>query len=121
MPHKKINVYTTQLAELNSNFSILGIVIGVKVNSHTQTSLSLQWERPDYFQGSITGFIQYTALPDGDTMWLYVMESDDIVRLSGLEEMTYYTIQTAIVDRNRKICVYSAPIIASTVAGLALA
>lgn len=98
-------------------FWSVGLVIPVEVSSQTQSSISLMWERPDYFKDSITGLIQYTALPDGDTMWLYVIESDDIFMLSGLVGMTSYAIQTAVVDRNSKLCVFSTPTIANTSAG----
>lgn len=98
-------------------FWSVGLVIPVEVSSQTQSSITLMWERPDYFKDSITGLIQYTALPDGDTMWLYVIESDDIFMLSGLVGMTSYAIQTAVVDRNSKLCVFSTPTIANTSAG----
>ena len=81
--------------------------------SQTSNSLFLSWERPDYYTGSITGLMQYRAVPDGSTVWLYVEDSDDIPSVTGLNEFTNYSIEIALIDSN-KLCVPSATLFAVT-------
>ena len=93
-----------------------GIVSQLVVVSQTSTSLSLRWDRPSYFSGSLTGLVQYSTLtPDSDEMWVYVEESSDTLpALEGLEEFTNYSIQMAIVDTSHMLCVFSGPVTVST-------
>lgn len=92
-----------------------GLVLELLVESKTPHSLSLIWDRPTYYTSSITGLIQYKALPDGDRMWLYIEENDGALPvLRGLAELTPYSIQMAIIDSSNKICVFSEATVAIT-------
>ena len=57
--------------------------------------------------------MQYRAVPDGSTVWLYVEDSDEIPTLTGLNEFTEYSIQMALIESN-KFCVFSESIIVTT-------
>lgn len=85
-----------------------GLVSQLLLESKTPNSISLIWDRPPYYTSSITGLIQYRALPDGDTIWLYIEENDGALPvLGGLAELTPYSIQMAIIDSSNKMCVFS--------------
>ena len=86
------------------------------LQSQTSHSLTLTWKRPAYYNGPISGLIQYATIPDGNTMWQYVIESDETLPpLRELTEYTSYSIEMAFIDIPRKtICVFSEPFIAMT-------
>ena len=92
------------------------------LQSRTSHSLTLIWNRPEYYSGPIAGLIQYRAIPDGDTQWQYVMDSDDsLPPLTELTEYTSYAIEMAFLGiPYRTLCVFNEPFIAVTSKGVAL-
>ena len=94
----------------------LGLVSELLLVSRTSHSLTLTWKRPEYYSGPIAGLIQYRVIPDGDTQWQYVIDSDDsLPPLTELSEYTSYSIEMAFIDLPQKtLCVFNAPLIAKT-------
>ena len=94
---------------------VIGLVLQLSVVSRNANSLSIMWERPSYYDGPITALIQYRALPNGDAMWLYVVDSGDTLPvLAELTEFTNYSVQIAAFDSTNTLCVFSQPIFALT-------
>ena len=80
-------------------------------------SISLSLDQEDIPPGSINGgLIQYSALPDGADMWLFIeMEnSSRVPNLTGLAEFTNYSIKMAFLDADNKLCVFSEPVFERT-------
>ena len=94
---------------------VIGLVLQLSVVSRNANSLSIMWERPSYYDGTITALIQYRALPNGDAMWLYVVDSGDTLPvLAELTEFTNYSVQMAAFDSTNTLCIFSQPIFALT-------
>ena len=91
------------------------------VKSRTSHSLSLLWDRPDYFTASLRGLVYYEPLllptGSGGGRCLYVdsgSSSDELPVLQGLEELTNYSIKMAVFDDTNRLCVFSEPLVAQT-------
>lgn len=91
------------------------MVSQLQLESKTCNSLSFIWDRPSYYTSTITGLIQYRALPDGNAVWLYVEDNDGTLpTLTGLAESTPYSIKMAVIDSDKMICVFSEATVAVT-------
>ena len=84
------------------------------VRTKNTTSISLVDEQ-DTLSGSVNGgFIRYNAVPDGEDMWLFIENSSRIPDLTGLRELTNYSIRMAILDADNVLCVFSEPVFTNT-------
>ena len=95
-----------------------GVVSRLLVSSRSHDSLSLDWDRPHYFTGSLRGILEYRLLHSAgsESRWLYVEGNSDqlLPTLKKLEEFTNYSIRMAVVDEAGRLCVFNQPLIAQT-------
>ena len=104
-----------------SLYTLVGVVSQLLVKSRTSLSLSLLWDRPDYFTASLRGLVYYEPLllptGSGSGRWLYVdsgSSSDELPALQGLEELTNYSIRMAVFDSEARLCVFNHPLVTHT-------
>ena len=78
------------------------------------TSISITWDPPNALSLPNAGLIQYSAVQNGRSLWLYVEDSFMIPDLTGLSELTNYSIRMALFDTDNMLCVFSEPVFSTT-------
>ena len=88
--------------------------LAVRTENITSISLSLVDNEQNTLSGSINGgLIQYNAVPDGAHMGLLIENISSIGDITGLTELTNYSIRMAFLDAD-VLCVFSEPVFAKT-------
>ena len=89
---------------------------GLSVASKTSKSLTLAWDRPHYYLSSLTGLVQYRRADAEDARWVYVVDSSGttLPPLTDLEEFTVYSVQMAVFDESKTMCVFSQEVMVQT-------